>query len=127
MSYVKRIKLCYNQKIMSINGFDRKTALTINNLADGSSIPSEYLIPAVISGAAHSMGGAVVNPFGNWMQPSTLFIACIGFSGTNKSTSLEIVKKALEDVEAAMGVTLEQSRLNQCKYDIVKLKILSVI
>lgn len=109
-----RVDNCYEQTIS--DPFNECTNKSLRNTAVNNSVPMEYLIPPFITAASHFLNKSEINPWGTWFQPSIIYSATVGFTGTNKTAALDAIRKAVTDVETANGLTDIQSRINQCKY-----------
>ena len=117
MENQNRVKRCYSQSIKLEDIFDDTTADTLKNYASVHCIPAEYLICPMITTASHSMVNSTVNPFGQWHQPAALYSTTVGYTGTNKSASLDLFSRALLDVEIALGLETKMSKLCACEYN----------
>ena len=109
-----RIRFCYEESIG--DPFDSVTNKMLYNTAMANSVPLEYLIPPFVTAVSHCLNKSEINPWGSWSQPSILYSATVGFTGTNKTAAMDAVRNAIMDVEHANGIFDLQSRINQCKY-----------
>ena len=113
--FMDRVELCYNHSVPMIEMWDGTTAEVINNASSSNSVPPEFLLPAMLSASSHYMENSIINPWGTWMQPAIIYSTAVGFTGTNKTQALEILQKAVLEVERSQGMTGMSSRLNQCE------------
>ena len=114
-SFNSRTKLCYEEKINVQDVFDETTASTLMNLSSANSIPPEFLIPPFLAACAHFLGKSLISPWATWKQPAIIYSTAIGFTGTNKSAAMDIIKEAIQEVETSQGISFQNSRINQCK------------
>lgn len=118
-SYHTRTKLCYEEKLTISDAFDTTTADLLKNISSASSIPAEFLVPPLLAASAHFLGKSTVSPWGTWRQPAIIYSTAVGFTGTNKSAAMDIVKNSIQQVETTQGISFQNSRINQCKYFII--------
>ena len=95
--------------------FDPKTAAMMKNISAANCFPEGYVMSPLLSTTAHFMGKAIVKPWASWTQPSILYTATVGFSGSNKTSCLDLFKESVYEIEAIFGICEKDSRLNQCK------------
>ncbi|XP_062582873.1 uncharacterized protein LOC134244630, partial [Saccostrea cucullata] len=93
--------------------FDQKTGDMLENISSANSIPPEFLLPPFLAACGHFLGKSVVCPWGTWKQPAIIYSTTVGFTGTNKSAAIEIIKGAIQEVESAQGIPFQNSRINQ--------------
>lgn len=108
-----RIEYCYNETIQE--PFDDVTNRMLENTALSNSVPMEFLIPPFLTAIAHFLNKSEICPWGSWTQPSIIYLATVGFTGTNKTAAIDAIRNAISDVESANGICDLQSRVNQCK------------
>lgn len=112
-SFQTRAKLCYEERISVGEVFDFKTGETSENSSSANSIPPEFLLPPFLAACGHFFGQWVVCPWGTWKQPAIIYPTTVGFTGTNKSAAMDVIKEAIK--ESAQGLSVQNSRINQCK------------
>jgi serine/threonine-protein kinase RIO1 len=110
---------CYKRKL--ITGiteeiFDKKTSAQIKNLSSSHAIPASNLVPGLLPVVSHNMKDSRIIPWGTWSQPSIIFCCVLGFTGSNKSGAVKILRDSVRQVEKASGRSVEDSRFNQCEY-----------
>ena len=109
-----RVERCYDVELGE--AFDAKTSNIIRNEAALCSVPQEFLTPPLVTATSHFLNKSEVHPWGNWFQPSIIYSATVGFTGTNKTAAMDCVGQCITKVEAINGISDMQSRINQCKY-----------
>ena len=110
-----RVEFCYGDELDLSQAFDLKTSSMLRNLSKAQAFSEAYLVPPLLSSTGHMMGGSTIKTWSAWTQPAILYTVASGYTGTNKSTPLRLLKKAIYEVEAAQGMDFERSRINQCK------------
>lgn len=110
-SFQTRAKLCYEERISVREVFDFKTGETSENSSSANSIPPEFLLPPFLAACGHFLGQSVVCPWGTWKQPAIIYSTTVGFTGTNKSAAMDVIKEAIK--ESAQGLSVQNSRINQ--------------
>lgn len=85
----------------------------LENTALSNSVPMEFLIPPFLTAIAHFSNKSEICPWGSWTQPSIIYSATVGFTGTNKTAAIDAIRNAISDVESANGICDLQSRVNQ--------------
>lgn len=108
-----RIENCYNETIQE--PFDDLTNRMLENTALSNSVPMEFLNPPFLTAIVHFLNKSEICPWGSWTQPSIIYSAMVGFTGTNRTAAIDAIRNAISDVESANGICDLQSRVNQCK------------
>ncbi|XP_062601644.1 uncharacterized protein LOC134263323 [Saccostrea cucullata] len=106
-----RIQNCYKETIN--DPFDELTNEMLHNTAVSNSVPMEFLIPPFLTGIAHFLNKSEIRPWGSWTQPSIIYSATVGFTGTNKTAAMDAVRNAIAEVESATEICDMRSRMNQ--------------
>ena len=114
--FYSRSKLCYDERILINDVFDQTTAETLENIASANSIPPEFLVPPFLAACGHFLGKSVISPWGTWKQPAIIYSTTVGFTGTNKSAAMDVIKHSIQEVEEVQGIPFQNSRINQCKF-----------
>lgn len=109
-----RVERCYG--VVKGEVFDETTTLILKNEATMASVPDEFLIPPVLTATSHLLNKSEVHPWGNWEQPSIIYSATVGFTGTNKTAALDCIRNAISEIETINGISEMASRINQCKF-----------
>ena len=115
-AFQSRAKLCYEEHVSLRDVFDTVTADSLDNISSANSIPAEFLLPPFLAACGHFLGKSVISPWGTWKQPAIIYSTTVGFTGTNKSAAMDLMKNAIQEVEAVQGISFQHSRINQCKY-----------
>ncbi len=110
-----RVALCYKDKWMVSDLFDSRTCKVIHNISDANAFPPAFLIPHLIAAASHCSNKSRVLAWKQQVEPGAFYTAVVGYTSTNKSCPLTMVKHALRNLEELMGKTADESLLNQCK------------
>ncbi len=110
-----RVHNSYQDTFDSEATFDPVTAGMVEDVAGSHSIPVGYVLPPLLTAAAHLCNKSRVRPWKTYSESSSLYTMTCGFTSTNKSCALSLVSDALREVEIAQNVDLSESRLNQCK------------
>jgi hypothetical protein len=61
------------------------------------------------------MGGSSISSLKNMRQGCVLYTSLIGQPSTGKTTAMSIVRDAVIDVEEALNINIEESKLLNCK------------
>ncbi len=69
-----------------------------------------------ITAISHLMGSAEISALKNLKQACVLYTTLIGQPSTGKTTAMSIVRDAVFEVEEAVGVLLEDSKLLNSEY-----------
>ena len=113
--YKDRVRFCYARDLHIEDVFDVITAKTIANISSATCVPAEFVIPPFITGLSHFLNKSEIRPWGTWSQPAIIYCSTVGFTGTNKTAAMDVIRTAISNVENAQGMAEQASRLNQCK------------
>ncbi len=107
-----RVQSCYNDKISLKAIFNTTTADMLQDLAGTNCFSPGYIIPHFLTATSHLMNKSVVNAWGSFTQPVSLYTMNAAYTSSNKSGALSPVSNALLDVEEALGISINNSTLN---------------
>ena len=109
------VQMAYQDVFDGEATFDAVTSAMVEDLAATHSIPVGYVLPPLLTAAAHLCNKSKIRPWKSYAEPCCLYAMTCGFTSTNKSCALSIVSDALREAEVAKKLELNKSRLNQCR------------
>ncbi len=115
MSVWERVELCYKDSWKVEDLFDPRTTQVINNVSKSNAFPPGFIIPHLITAASHCSNKSRVHAWKQQCEPGPFYTGVVGYTSTNKSFPLSMVKHALRNLEELMGKSAQESLLNQCK------------
>ncbi len=112
----ERVELCYKDSWKVDDLFDHRTSQVITNVCDANAFPPGFLIPHLLAAASHCSNKSRVLAWKQQCEPGIWYNSVVGYTSTNKSCPLSMVKHALRNLEELIGKSAENSSLNQCEY-----------
>lgn len=81
--------------------------------AESRSAPPDYIAASLLSVASGLIGNSRwVSPWGDWAEPPSLWIACIGNPSSGKSPALDVILSSVRTIENEMSPDFEATLLD---------------
>ena len=86
----------------------------ISNISRNKSVAEGFIAAPLLAATGHFMNDSKIigepgTAYDGLHQPTNMFVAVVGFRGTNKTSALGVIEKAASQIKP--------SSLNNCKYN----------
>ncbi|CAF1002597.1 unnamed protein product [Didymodactylos carnosus] len=98
--------------IQNVDIFETATATILTNVCKSIKLAPEFLLTVMLPAAAHCCFNASVRSWSNYLNHFIIYSIICGFPCAGKSQAMRFVRKAVEDVEDALGINPDDSKNN---------------
>lgn len=109
--YADRASNCYREEF-PLESYPEIVRNIVKNISLNKSVAEGYLAAPLLAATGHLMNKSSIigepgTKFDGLRQPSNIFVAVVGYSGTNKTSALSTIESAIQKVDP--------QSLNTCK------------